>query len=695
MNAHAKQQPMPWDISSEILSNVSSMLRPSNDEGDLQPIGPWMPAIEDGQPAFVREPMQGHDFIWWKPSFEREVIRPRQDGDPCRVCVIGESAAAGMFYTPHCTPTTALAQHLSTVGGAAQTFEVLDLTRNSMNATELVSVTSAALQLRPNYVVVFAGNNWFSGQGFHWEGESGERAVYAETIAGKGISGMLETFQDRIRNIASMTVSLLGELVTGTGTKVVFVIPGVNPLWERSEPVLWLGGGNTSRWFELHAAATRALAGEDWRAALHAAGDMIALDSGTCSTSHCIRGKALLGLGLAEDAARAFDDGLANANAFESYCQVIPGAPAYVREQIRKTAADAEIACIDLPAVFSEYTGSPVDVRSLFVDYCHLTPLGMNVAMAAVATNISQREVPDAKDDWKALASSAQIAVDDRVEAIARFYTAIYASHLEHTVLPSDGAKIAERIRSACELAPSIVPFVTDYVRAKNGAVISCSLIRGAAQRAIHPSNNPFMDYATVRGAGGVDAVTMEAIGSALDAVGADGKETIADYFEFYERELENGVDLTEPLYVEDTGFGVPWLKYETERVTRRALPYFRAIWPVSRFTLVAGTERDVDISLVCRVPGISNAARTVVRVSINGEPLDELPTRNAWKRHKLHIPARQLRKGANRLTVEWPPLAAEELRAWNEAQRRNRIGERPDIFPVFGEIFSCFAKAR
>jgi hypothetical protein len=77
-----------------------------------EPIGPWLPVVEQGELVFARELMGSTDAMWWRPTSERDMLRQKPHAGVERTCVIGESAAAGIFYTPYYTPAIALSEWL-------------------------------------------------------------------------------------------------------------------------------------------------------------------------------------------------------------------------------------------------------------------------------------------------------------------------------------------------------------------------------------------------------------------------------------------------------------------------------------------------------------------------------------------------------------------------------------------------------
>jgi hypothetical protein len=655
-----------------------------------EPIGPWIPVLENGERMFVREPYRGTDFVWWKPSFRREAIASRANAGRRRVCLIGESAAAGMFYTPHYTPAIALSRLLATLTNA-DAFEVIDLTRNSMNATEVSAIAEAALQLHPDDLVVFAGNNWFAGQGLRWEAPPEERRHYSECMANRGSAGIVATFQQRVRDVADRTLEQLGHTASQGKARLLFVVPAVDLSWERVEPLAWLEGTRSCEWYELHEVAARALEACDWACAERSALAMVELDGGSNPTSQRMLGRAQLALGRRREALCAFEAELDHANAYEMFCQSIPGTPSFLRDHIVSRCRQLAIDCIDLRAVFEAHTGSPLEWQRLFLDYCHMTPEGMNVAMAAAASRLAG---VDENDVSKRLVSEAEPNLNARIEGVARFYGALCTAHLMTRLLPPEPDELQSKIRAALQRSPEMAEFVRDYLRARNGALVATPMLSASSHRVIAQSNNPFLDYIAVRGVAGVDSAVVTAIGAALDDVGQGGSEALAEYLEYYELRTACGVDLTMPAYIERSGALAPYLKYESERETRRALPIYRSLWPSSAFTLVSRGDADVDVEIVCRAPLHDAAESGVARLSIGHQVLAELPIGGRWVRHRVHIAAAMLRRGCNRLVVTWPSLSTDGTCAFDEAQRRYRLAQPPHVFPVFGELFACKVNA-
>src|SRR5262249_41756199 len=120
-----------------------------------EPISLWEPREIDGELVFVRpdpHPLGDH-FATVKE------LRPKKSELPLRVALFGESVAAGYLYTPHLTPARVLEAQLRPAGGEPN-FEVIDLARTNEPLASLTETVRTSLQINPDVLVIFAGNNW-------------------------------------------------------------------------------------------------------------------------------------------------------------------------------------------------------------------------------------------------------------------------------------------------------------------------------------------------------------------------------------------------------------------------------------------------------------------------------------------------------------------------------------------------------
>ncbi len=342
----------------------------------LKPISIWRPETIDGSPAFVR-PAPGP----FGDHYSDRLAIPLETPAPRRVCFFGESAAAGYLLAPDITPAGVLGLRLG------PDYDVVDLARTNERIDTLVDTIQAALQLRPDVLVVFAGNNWNLLETPDWSPffpVSESRQRYAAAVRRGGLGSPVLEAQRALR----VKVDRLFDCLLATGTRTVIVVPEVNLAdWTTRQPVPWLDEG-LAAWYRLLVQAERALRRRDFAEARMSARRMLTLDGGSCPTAFRLLARAAEGLGDRDEAATA---SRAHVDSAHYPLLALLGAPQARhadQEMLADGARRAGFDCVDLREVFADGFGKPPG-RALFYDYCHLTPHGINLAMSAVASAIA------------------------------------------------------------------------------------------------------------------------------------------------------------------------------------------------------------------------------------------------------------------------------------------------------------------
>ncbi len=305
------------------------------------------------------------------------------------------------------TPAQVLERQLREIGGA-ESFEVIDLARTNETLGGLAGTVRASLQINPDVLVLFAGNNWNLL-------ETPEVSPYAPSVLARqryglalrkeGIAGPIRAAEERLQESAEGALGAIAEIARAVGIPVVVVIPEVNLLdWETRQPPVWLDGDGAARWHTLYAEAAAQVEGGDFQGALATAQALETLDGGACSSTHRLLARAHLGPGNLEEARRAC---LAEVDAARYATLAFLSAPqatTQARELLREAARRHRFFPVDLRDAFTEYTGSGLPDRRLFLDYCHLTLEGMHVAMAGVAAQVLNLSgMLDEDQDWRRL----------------------------------------------------------------------------------------------------------------------------------------------------------------------------------------------------------------------------------------------------------------------------------------------------
>lgn len=701
----AERLATPDGLRTARLLQAAGLLVPAGDTGETGPASPvpaprrppepisiWEPREVDGEPAFVRpEPLPLGDHF-----AAARVLRPKKSELPLRVAFFGESVAAGYLYAPQLTPAGVLEAQLQEIG---RDFEVIDLARTNETVPTLLATVRSALQIQPDVLVVFVGNNWNlleTPEVSPYVPSVRARQRYAAAMRQEGIRGPLRRSAEQLRQTCREGFDFLALLARAVQIPVVLVIPEVNLAdWESRQPVTWLPAGETARWHGLYSRAARALASQAWGEALAAAREMRDLDGGLCPTSHRLLARAALGLGDTAEARRA---AAAEVDAAAYAVQAFLGAPqatTTVRELLRDEARRHGFAAVDLREVFAEHTGSPLPDRRLFLDYCHLTAEGIQVAMAAVAARVLELSgMVEDPPDWRGvLERTAPPRISPEAEATARLGAAVHSAHRLLTVGPK--APILEHwLERALDASPGVEAAMLDLVEAR---CAPCPAVLTAAQQ-----RNLASPYRLQLQHGwqweGLDADLLEAIAAVLDrrerreppvreeirrrllehhAIRADGTE-LAVPAQYHWEPLER-------FYPEVMNF---------EDLSRRAT--YRSPWPESSFCLVTDAAGDVLLDLTARLPvpeGTWGSRRELVEVRVNGVPAGRLPLTAQWSRAEMRIERELLRAGLNRLTLRWPPPPPVGEAALRKAVERLELGLAADLHPVFGEVFSLMAR--
>ncbi len=646
------------------------------------PIGIWQPTAAGGDLLFVRDD-SAPARDWWAPH---ATLVPKRSLLPLRLCLLGESTAAGWFYAPALTPARLLAETL-TAGRGGGIWEVLDLTMVNLQPAALVDLAGAVLQLTPDVLVVFAGNNWparlpsFPGAGLR---DCGDAAL---ALREAGMAGLRRLADERTRRSAERALAVLARVADLAGVPLVVVIPEVNLAdWPRDRPVPWLPGDASRRWHVAHGRAIASLEAEAWAAGADSARQMQALDGGVCATSHRLLGDALVGLGRLDEARAAYLAAV-DARTWDNFPST-PSATSAVRDAIRRGAREHGYGCVDLPAVFAEHLGAILPGRQLFLDYCHLTVDGMRVAMAAVAAETLRLSEPSGSAaDWRTLLARAPApSVEPATDAAVKFMTALYSAHY---ATPAPGGRRASSLardwlEAALDAWPEIEATLSAYVSTRSVPIHASQL--SAEHRRFHSAIGELERQTTHDH--GLDPDLVEAVRAVLAARGRSLPAALEERFVNHHGFLRGRLDLVSVPY--------HWRLMDRHEggggFATEGRAFYRAWWPASRFCLVGDGSRPARLELTARLPAVEAPRQDEVVIEVNGTRVSAVMVASRWTRSVTRIPPELLRRGFNRVTLRWPLLPPEGDAALRQIVRCLEQGIPTDLHPVFGHVFTFLA---
>ncbi|MFL6262966.1 MAG: SGNH/GDSL hydrolase family protein [Thermoanaerobaculia bacterium] len=645
-----------------------------------EPISIWQPREVDFETA--------DETVWVRPDPQplgdhfaaTKVLRRKKSELPLRVAFFGESVAAGYLYAPHVTPAQVLERQLREIGGESN-FEVIDLARTNETLGGLAETVRTSLQINPDVLVLFAGNNWNlleTPEVSPYAPSVLARQRYGQALRDQGIAGPVRQAEERLREIADAAFGAISEIAWTVGVPVVLVIPEVNLIdWETRQPPVWLPGDGTARWHELYAKTIEKLDRGDFHGALEAAQSLKDLDGGACSSTWRLLARAYLGLGDREAARQACLAEIDAARYATLAFLSAPQATTQARELLREAARRHGLIPVDLREVFN------LPDRRLFLDYCHLTLEGIHIAMAAVAAEVLNLSgMIDEDQDWQRLLPRLSLpAISPEAEATARFGAAI---HTAHRLLPTGSKRpiLEHWCEAALDASPGIAETMLDLVAAR---CAPCPAVLTAAQQ-----RNLASSYRLTLQHGWrwdhLDADLIEAIHAVLErrghSVGALIDRLLLEHLAI----REEGTELLDPIYLWE-----PLERFYPEvmdfaDLTRRAT--LRSPWPETSFCLICEGERDMEIEATLRLPAAGS-----IRIAVNDHDLGVVEVRERWTKTAFRIDRKDLRRGLNRLTLRWPLPAADGETALAAAVERLEVGVATDLHPVFGEVFSVVAR--
>ncbi len=651
------------------------------EEDDLRPpsanpgqVGIWERKVELGKICFVRRVDMMHEWGYWA-----NLGRIEAKGTKRRVVLIGESVARGYLYDPEFTPALALELILKSRFGEDE-IEVIDLARTNLSY-RVRDLAISALQLEPDLVIIFAGNNWNVD-----EPRASELAEINEALLKDGIGGLKRTSEAQIARNARRIVSEVASAYKNQNVPLAWMIPEFN-LGDWRDPITnapHLGDGLNAEWLTLFEGAQRALADGEWSRARELAQRMIEIDQGACVAGLYV---------LAECCQRARDcDGerrylelARDAMCWDLSRMPVPRAHSMTQQTLREEAARYQNLIVDLPGVFNEYVNGEIPGRRLIIDYCHLTSEGIRVAMAAAASCVL-RALKGMEVPWYALVSD-QIAPPKEIEAEVSFLAAILNAHYSQSY-----DVIRHYCSKALSLSPHVAGLMLNYIELQSRPFIPLRMSR--AEEDISRLGSSLMQkYLLDKNEKRLDKTLLEAIVVALGEVHIDAREQLER-----SRREDHSVILGERNLLDyyycsavDQSKEVAWSNPFEEKRYRHDAEYYKAYWPVSKFIFVGEAGCRTQLLLSCRLPNQTRIPATIT-VKLNGRTVAEMLIDKEWSSWVISLAGPDVNDCLNEVAVLWPTPNFAGRDALEKAA--SSLGQRkfPDFYPVFGEIHSFTA---
>lgn len=643
--------------------------RPSDDAQEDR-VGIWTRKKNTGH--FVRGLEKIEQWPFWA-----NVGRIEPKGAQRRVILIGESVARGYLLDPQFNPAMALESILQSQMGK-KAVEVIDLARTSLGL-EIEELAISALLLDPDAVIIFAGNNWspaFS---------KADYAYLGGALLQDGITGLKRVTERRLEETVRATIRNVCSAYQARRVPLTWIVPEFN-LGEWRDPLMnapHLPGRDNRRWLECLKDAQAALKEKKYELAAEFAEKMVELDQETC----------VAGLYILAECSRERKDLEAARNYLERARDVLiwdssvksPRAYSVTQNSLREGAAKHSNQLVDLPSIYKQHLQGDVPDSRLFLDYCHLTSEGIEIAMAAAASCVL-RSLGKPALPWQDLVHHSAKA-SAKVKAEGAFLAAVHNAHWHQSY---------ELALSCClqalDLAPEIAPVMVLFLEMQTRRA---PLLMGRAAEKLAGMDWPSIQNYLLRfNQQVIDKNLSQAIVDALKEKGIEADSKLTQL-----RREEHSVSSAQTNLLDYYYCSAAVQPQEEAWVnpgSAAAEPshYYRAYSPESRFFFIADALRPVRLSLTCRLPG-GGLAHGAPALAINGSPCGEVHLARSWTTWDFIVAARALQDGLNEVSICWP-LPVFPGKHGIEAAAADLVQEiKPEFYCLFGEIHSFTADAR
>ncbi|MGW1169843.1 hypothetical protein [Streptomyces sp. NPDC002550] len=629
---------------------------------DPDTVGVWRRAGQE----YVRDPGRRDHWRYWA-DLDRLPLTPGHR----RTVVLGESAARGYFYDPAFSFAGVLGEMLTSVPGLADV-DVLDLARTNADFGDLEQVLLDSAGLRPDALVVFAGNNWNN-----IDLTPHQTQQLAEALREGGYPAAGRLFQDYVVERSGRFLDLLAATAADCGAPVTLVVPEFNLAdWEDERSLVCpaLPGDAGARWLRLRDRTLDALEARRYEEALRLARELTRLDGGTSPVSGRLLARAAATCG--DEATREQALVTAKDAAVGLFTLHSPRVLAVVQAEMRRKAREHGFHLVDLSRLFRGAADGALPGRRFLLDYCHLSFEGLALAAAATAAATA----PALGGTAPAQADLVR-ATSEPTPAQAAAAHLLAAVHNAHYGQPAE--LLRHHLERALELDAGIAPRIEDYLdyQTRTAPHWMCASYERSA---VLPQFARYLVAGDTRLTGKLaDHTLRETMVEVLAAAGVDVRDR---YEELLIAEHAGGtVDLLAD-HAQAATFG--------ERMGAAigsGAAYLLARDLTSEFHLVVDDPADTVLTLTWRLPR-PRTGEAAVTLAVNGKPCAEERLGDTWTKSSLTVPAALLRRGRNVLSIAWPlPEASgdEQIAAGAAALER---GALPRSLPAHGHVFAFTA---
>lgn len=636
-------------------------------------VGVWTRKTDDhGNMSFVRDQTMVAEWGMWAQHVKIPVKGSRK-----RVVYLGESAARGFLYDPGYTPAQVLESLLLSSFDAV---DVVDLARTNADINLIRKTASEALVLEPDALVIFAGNNWGPNAGYSSNSELCQKLAHALRVGGvTGFRSCIEeSLGEEINNLSDDIAKLYGDI------PVFWIVPEFC-LGDWKDPDInapWLNGSDNITWIETEKKAKYSLASRDYDSALVAAERMLALDKGNCATTHYILGQIYRAIGDFNKEKSALENAR-NASLWDMLRQNSPRIMSLSQHMLRKKATEHNHHIIDMPELFQTHTSGQLPGRQLFLDYCHLSSKGIRLLMSATAAALiivlSNSKKTVSQDELFKVALSPGVTA----EAEAYLLAAIHNAHW---------GQCRELVLFYCEQAlsfsPDIAKVMINYIEIQNN--LAPIWMQKATESLLSNISPVLQRYFFQMEFKSLDEVLFDAFSQSLETIMPETGQLLNQFRIKHHSVVRKETNLLDPFYHNTSISNEQTLQNSTLHFN----DYYEAFELESEFRFIGESGKAAKHKVTLRLPqsDLLDSSGLVVSIFLNGKPIQEFRANRHWKTFEFDVAGDLVLDGINRVSIHWPIECAQRKMAIADAADSVSSGRTPELFPVFGHVYTFTA---
>ncbi|MFS4449712.1 tetratricopeptide repeat protein [Maribacter sp. 2307UL18-2] len=629
-------------------------------------VGIWEKKTINGRKTFQRDTDKRDEWHSWADEHEIPI-----KSDKKRVVLIGESVAKGFFYAPRYS----VAKELEFVLKASHSFneiEVIDLAKSSIEMDELASVVSSCPLLNPDYIVLFAGNNWIN-EYYDKLSLVDFKELWAVYKEGQFLG--LKSFLEKIfESVVEDFFEILLKTIRCHKIPCTIVVPGFNLMDWKSDEILqcltFLPEGHIEQWIDARGKAEIALAKGDYDRLEAESKQMIELDISN-PLGHEFLAKSYIKKGRISEAIRCLDE----AKDTTMYGRALTSAPRCykaVRDTIIKKASQEKIPVVNLFEIFNKENKNGVTGKEFYLDYCHLSADGIKLSMRHVAKEIIEN-LANKKIKLTSIPESG-IYPDNFTTAIAHFSAAIHNAHWSQSKAILD-FHCQKSISADMKVKDVMLQFV-DFTSRKTPNIL-CSSFENLVLDGNMSQYEGGMALLHERRKKLMDLELVDAIVKALKSIGLNYEAKVNRF-----RILEYGI-AKKPLNLLESFYH---LNGYNSYNTRQGRNFLQIRNKEKEFRFFSNGNQDLVVEMCYRNP-ISKKLGQHFWIYLNGrnQRVKNVQTSIDWKNVRFEISKNLLEEGLNKLIIQWP--VHHDYQEFNE----NNMGLilNDVFFPVIAEIYS------